>query len=271
MNKKLLHKLEHHLQMSKIKLSTARNDNINLKNRAQDLRREKLLLLQILTDLVGAFCWFLCVFVFIYIYQSQNKESSTAKRKTKHCQKEIVILNEKKHKVKVAIGAIKQKMLRDMEDFSTELHKAKQNISETQDNIMSTIREKLANTFSMVDGDDSLLAAHHWTTSYDSVLPATLLGSRTAPTTARKTADSYHAAQHHGPAIGHTAQEAEMLLKDTEFLRLEDLLAALQQSEDQVFTLYHETQNRHEEVENMELENKHLEMQVQEQVGCIQL
>jgi hypothetical protein len=52
MNKKLLGRLEHQLQMAKIKLSTAKNENINLKGRVQDLRREKLLHLQILNDLV---------------------------------------------------------------------------------------------------------------------------------------------------------------------------------------------------------------------------
>lgn len=52
MNKKLLGRLEHQLQMSKIKLSTAKNENISLKSKVQDLRREKLLHIQILNDLV---------------------------------------------------------------------------------------------------------------------------------------------------------------------------------------------------------------------------
>lgn len=38
--------------MSKIKLSVSRNENITLKKRVQDLRRDKLLHLQILNDLV---------------------------------------------------------------------------------------------------------------------------------------------------------------------------------------------------------------------------
>lgn len=165
--------------------------------------------------------------------------------------------------MKVAIGAIKQKMLRDMEEFSNELHKAKQNISATQSNIMSTIRDKLQSTFSVVDDSAILGGGNNWANTYESVLPT--LGSTSAPNTARKTADSSHGGNH-GPVIGHNAQEVEMLLKDTEFQSLEDLLLALQQSEDLVFSLYHETQSRHEEVENMELENKHLEVRVQEQV-----
>jgi hypothetical protein len=52
-NKKQLGRLEHHLQMSKIKLSVSRNENATLKKRIQELRRDKLLHLQILNDLVS--------------------------------------------------------------------------------------------------------------------------------------------------------------------------------------------------------------------------
>lgn len=53
MNKKQIGKLEHQLQMSKIKLSVARNENINLKQKVLNYRRDKLLHLQILNDLVS--------------------------------------------------------------------------------------------------------------------------------------------------------------------------------------------------------------------------
>jgi hypothetical protein len=51
-NTKQLGRLEHHLQMSKVKLSVSKNENITLKKRVQELRREKLTHLQILHDLV---------------------------------------------------------------------------------------------------------------------------------------------------------------------------------------------------------------------------
>lgn len=63
--------------------------------------------------------------------------------------------------------------------------------------------------------------------------------------------------------VGHTHSEAEALLRDTEFGSLEELLVALQTSEESMFALYHDAQSRHEEVEKMELENKHLEQQVE--------
>ena len=58
-NKKLIGRLEYQLQMSKIKLSTSRNENTALKGRVVDLRREKILHVQILNDLVFHFCFFL--------------------------------------------------------------------------------------------------------------------------------------------------------------------------------------------------------------------
>ena len=65
-HQKLLGRLEHHLQMSKIKLSVSRNENITLKKRVQDLRRDKLLHLQILNDLVSTHIC-LCIIIIILL------------------------------------------------------------------------------------------------------------------------------------------------------------------------------------------------------------
>lgn len=63
--------------------------------------------------------------------------------------------------------------------------------------------------------------------------------------------------------VGHSSADAEALLRDTEFGSIEELLVALQSSEESMFALYHDAQGRHEEVEKMELENKYLEQQVE--------
>lgn len=52
-NRKLIARLEYQLQNANIKLSTARNDNSKFKTKVEDLRREKMLQLQILNDLVS--------------------------------------------------------------------------------------------------------------------------------------------------------------------------------------------------------------------------
>jgi hypothetical protein len=252
MNKKLLNRLEYQLQTSKIKLSTARNENINLKRRVEDLRREKLLHLQILNDLL--------------------REASVARRRTKFCQKEVGLMNEKKHKVKVAIATIKQKMVRDMEEFSNELNRAKETISNTQMSIMSTIREKLEQTSSFVyqppSTADSVLRTHSrgGVTELQSI---SRLGKRSVAGPSVAHSDLQASTTLSPPPAnqtGHTQQDMELVLKDSEFNSVETLLTALQQSEETVFSLYNETQARHEEVEKMELENKHLEAKVQDQV-----
>lgn len=62
----------------------------------------------------------------------------------KYQQKEIASCNERKHKAKVAVATIKNKMLKDMEEFSHELNLAKQNISNAQTSIIAAMREKMA-------------------------------------------------------------------------------------------------------------------------------
>lgn len=58
-------------------------------------------------------------------------------------QKETTVLNEKSHKIKLAITSIKKKMVSDMENFSYELNRAKSNITNAQENIMETIRARI--------------------------------------------------------------------------------------------------------------------------------
>lgn len=53
-HRKELNKLEHQMQMAKVKLSIAKNENAALKTKVVGLRREKFLHLQISHDLVGA-------------------------------------------------------------------------------------------------------------------------------------------------------------------------------------------------------------------------
>jgi len=149
-NKKLIGRLEHHLQMSKIKLSVSRNENTTLKKKVEEQRRDKLLHLQIYNSLVscrGAKKIHPCLFV-LPLHLSSDvtkvKEANDAKRKLKHQQKEIASCNERKHKAKVAVATIKNKMLKDMEEFSHELNLAKQNISNAQTSIIAAMREKMA-------------------------------------------------------------------------------------------------------------------------------
>lgn len=99
-NKKLIARLEYQLQTSKVKLSTAKNDNMTYKGRIEDLRREKILQLQILNDLVRPR---LIPHPFHLLTTLQNKEAVAARKRSKYCAKEVQQCNEKKHKVKMLI------------------------------------------------------------------------------------------------------------------------------------------------------------------------
>jgi hypothetical protein len=185
------------------------------------------------------------------------KECAAAKRRAKFCAKEIASMNEKKLKVKMLTANIKQKMVRDMEEFSSELEKAKANITNAQTTILSTIREKLQSTSTSIVLETSMFDPTSATfgPGSGSPRPKSTVGSSRGnrqETLVRE--------------VGHSSSEAETLLRETEFSSVEELLVALQVSEESMFALYHDAQGRHEEVEKMELENKHLEQQVELQM-----
>eukprot|EP00981_Chlorochromonas_danica_P007524 scaffold1767_cov178-Ochromonas_danica.AAC.29 len=255
---KLVTRREHSLQTAKVKLSTARSQNMTLKLKVDDLRREKMLQLQILNDL--------------------NKEGAAARRRCKFCAKEVQHINEKKHKAKLLISNLKGKMVREMEDFNSKLDEAKNTLAQSHNVLLTTIRDKLAsstmqfsrpNTTSLIGGGARSMSAS----------PPPLMTTSSLPNPPQSagggllhsaTHSGGHHGSHHSNAVA-SPLEIESLLKETAFKTVYDLLKALQQSEESIFTLYHETQGRHEEVEKMELENKHLEQQVQEQMKRLQV
>lgn len=229
-NKKKVARLEHGLQSSKIKLSVARNENAVLKRKIQDLRRDKMLHLQILADL--------------------GKEAHEIKKKIKQGHKELLVINDKKHKAKMGIVNIKHTMIRDMEEFSRELYTAKQHISQAQQNILGTIRTqiKTANTRNSSPGGG---------------LEGT---SKTATPNQQFGTEDFQSTKISVEAIRDRQTEIEALLKETEFSSLDEIVNALQASEEKMFTLYNETQVKNEEMEKVDLENRQMEIQVEEQV-----
>jgi hypothetical protein len=191
------------------------------------------------------------------------------------------------HLVDALTSTIKQTMVHEMEDFSKGLQKAKQQISQTQTSILHTIREKLEHTSLSLDAVPSPDAA----TAFPSMFPASPASktpfaaagvistgspaqrknSTATPSNASPTATQSRKAST-ASGLGSSSNQpvnpvdAEAILRETECTSVVGLLQALQISEESIFGLYHEIQTRHEEVEKMELENRHLEEQVQEQV-----
>lgn len=177
------------------------------------------------------------------VLQKQIKEANDAKKKLKYQQKELTHLNERKHKAKVAMTAIKNKMLKDMEEFSHELNLAKMNISTAQTNILSAMREKMLTT--------QLSPGKYGTQSPDAL-------SRTAAAAQENSSDL------RADLMNQTDLHA--LLAEAGVRSAEELIAALEASEEQVFALYTETQMKEDEMERIDVDNKHLEHQVELQV-----
>eukprot|EP01038_Epipyxis_sp_PR26KG_P007263 gene7263-9901_t len=221
-HKKKLGRTEHQLQTAKMKLSLSKNENLTLKKKIHDLRLEKVLSLNILNELYA--------------------ESAELKQKTKQSQKEILFVNDRKHKIKLSIVNTKHKMVRDIEEFSKELNLAKQSISNTQQNILGTIRDRI-------------------NSAYNNPMASTLNGERVR----NQNNDDYDTDNKQNDALTKKQAEIESLLKETPFPSVVELLTALQQSEDEVFVLYNETQLRNQELEKIELTNRHLEQQVESQ------
>lgn len=165
----------------------------------------------------------------------QEAELKSTKKKVKFTEKEIAALNSRKHQTEIAIMNTKQKMLRDMEDFSRELATTKQNISHTQESILGSIRERLQATLD---------------TSHIKTMKST------------KDRDDGSVRSERPNQF----QNEVLFMKELGIKSVDELASLLDRSEEQCFALYHEVQSKSEELEQVELENKHLETKLTQQV-----
>jgi hypothetical protein len=212
------------------------------------------------------------------------------RRKLKYSDKEFIVLTDKKSKILAAIAALKQKTVGDMVVFSEEVSKTKDTINTTRQVMLTTIREKLEDCsfFGTERVNTAATGRRPMSAIIASARPRTSsAGFRTGRGTSFLTTSQQQQQPGDGDSnnsfpqnpvtrsraptllIGHKPEEAEMLLRDTEFNNVEELLTALQHSENTVFALYNENISKDEEVEKMETENKNLEIQVQQQVRRI--
>ena len=221
-SRKTIAKLEYALQQSRIRLSSTHKDNAAMKRRIDETRQNKIMHLNILRNL--------------------EREYQESKAKIASQQKEIIEVNEEKHRIDVKISSLQEQMLHSLNVFSNELSMAKQNISSTQTNILDSIRERLQNTFNNLD----LLEEE---TSVD----------RSPVVTVKRVNE----AEERRVAL-------QELLDEVGVDSLEKLIVTLQQSEEVIFAKYNDTQASTSEVERLELENKHLQTQVESQIAELQ-
>jgi hypothetical protein len=222
-NQRQIGKMEHTLQMIKVKLSVAKNENSKLKKTVTEKRRDKMLQLQIQNDLM--------------------KETDEDRSKLTINKKEIALINDLKLKTKLAITNTKHQMVKDAEVFSTELEKAKKNIGSAQNDMLTNIRESLEATNLACESIKYSNANPPRAEESIAVLSDDLRGRKDA----RK-------------------REIDIILRETDFASIEELLVSVHQSEKDIFVMYNETQEKYEEVEKLDVENKKFEEQVVSQI-----
>ena len=211
-HKKFLVKLEHQVQMANTKLSASKGGNANLKGKIDQLRMDKLLHMSILKEI--------------------DSELQTTKKRNAEAHREIVVVNDKKHRAKIEVGNIKNRMLSDIEEFAIEMDKAKYAINNTQATILESIRERLMNT------------------------------AMTQPIHHQQTKHNTHDEKPRENDFATNQQEISELLEDIGITNLNDLLNNLQSTEEQSFGLYKKIQSKNAEVETIDMENKHLESEL---------
>ena len=153
------------------------------------------------------------------------------KKKSGEAHKEIVVINDKKHRAKLEIASIKNKMLQEIEEFAGEMDKAKTAIGENQANILTSIRDRLSTTAG----------------TNPSAFPT---GVRNVKTDEDRPRENHFA--------NNQAHIAE-LLQEINVTNLAELIQKLQASEEQVFSLYRTIQSKNAEVEIISMDNKQVE------------
>lgn len=155
-------------------------------------------------------------------------------------QKDMSVVNEKTHRTKVAIGNMKHKMIKDMEEFTHDMHQAQMDLSLAQNGILDTIRERLKSTAPK--------------TATTNLSPKKLDKSALKSSlTLSSTAD----------------EKDEAIRRLLETLGLSSLTELVQKtisSDEKLFAIYNDIQEKNTEMEAVEIENKRLETELASKV-----
>mmetsp|Transcript_34816 Transcript_34816/g.64944 ORF Transcript_34816/g.64944 Transcript_34816/m.64944 type:complete len:497 (-) Transcript_34816:163-1653(-) len=186
--------------------------------------------------------------MYLQIRNDMVTELAETKKKIIAAQKENISINNKKLKAKSDKTNIKNQMISDMEEFSREMQVAKENISSNQETVIEAIREKMTSQFvdewDEFEGENTSATNHTAPSEFRETLAATISRS--------------------------DEDEIRALLKATNLTSVDELLGNMQQCEDSIFSMYKNIQLSGEELEKLELENKILESQAEEQVQKLQ-
>jgi len=174
----------------------------------------------------------------VNILQEVKKEVATNKVLVTERKDEINVVNNKKQRMEVDIANMQAKMFTDMDVFSDELAQAKRTVVDTQQSILEGIRDKLQSTFSPVVERTRRLRQ-----------------PEEEPIDREK--------------LEREAKLAEYL-QQVQVGSLEELIVVLQKTEEQMFNQYNEIQSLTQETEKLEVDNKHLEKRLEDEVINLQ-
>lgn len=162
------------------------------------------------------------------ILNEQAKELKNVKKSIHEKKDEVNIVNNRKQRKEVEIANMKQAMFTEIEVFSDELAHAKKSVITTQSNILDSIREKLQATFA----DDPSEHKHHHVDEAPILVDTTSI-----------------------------EREEKLIhyLKEVKVTSLEELIVTLQKTEESMFTRYNDIQEATQEMEKVDVDNKHLE------------
>ena len=219
--------LEQKLEATKVKISVTRVNNQALRQKVMGLRKEKMMQLEILNGL--------------------NIALTNAKEKVEAAKRETVAVIDKKQRTQAAIANLKSKMVKEIQDFSHDLSAAKNSVYAAQDTMLTNIRSKLQSSMEWN-------LSHIGRTSAFHTGNVTNQGSEHHEKNNKKCSES--------GSSNHSHFDLNNLLAEVGVSSLEDLIITLQKAEESMFTMYNEMQERHLDVEKMELENKKLEEQL---------
>jgi hypothetical protein len=152
---------------------------------------------------------------------------------------DINIINNKKQRKEVEISNQKQKIFDEMDDFSNEMSRAKKNVAKTQVNILDGIREKLQLTFSPLIDNSPKKVFHEPEPEIDEEALA-------------------------------RAQKLQDLLTEVGSESLEDIIISLKKAEEEMYQKYHDIQEMTEEMEKLDVSNKHLESDLDQEQGKLE-
>jgi predicted nucleic acid-binding Zn-ribbon protein len=162
------------------------------------------------------------------IHKELTKDIKDGAEVLEEYKEEINVVNNRKQRKEVEISNSRHQIFEEMENFSNEMSRAKRSVAKTQGSILDGIREKLQLSMSpLLDNSPKKIFVEP-EPEVDEIAVA-------------------------------RAQKIKDLLSEVGADSLEDIIVSLSKAEEEMYQKYHDIQEMTEEMEKLDVSNKHLE------------